>query len=103
MLTYSVLIQSSIFALTVERMSGRRVCSCGVNRERTKSVSPIFRRRSSFPVPRRRRGKESVLSFLMEDFRPLFPPALPFSRKRIVVKGRLKSSQMIKMSSGGIL
>lgn len=70
------------------KMAGRDSFSSGVNLERTKSVSPILRRRSSLAVPRRRRGNASVFSSLMRDLRPLLPPAEPFSRKRMVPKVR---------------
>ena len=88
---------------TEVRISGSFSFSSGVKRERTKSTSPSFWRSSSFPVPRRRRGKFSVLSSEIRDFKPLFPPAEPDSRKRVVPNGRLKSSQITKIFSGGIL
>lgn len=59
------------------RISGSLAFSSGVNLERTKSTSPIFFLSSSFPVPRRRRGKNSVPRCWMVDFRPLLPPAEP--------------------------
>ncbi len=85
------------------KIDGRTSFSSGVNFPRTKSVSPSFLRSSSFPVPRRRRGKASVFSSLMMDFRPLLPPAEPDLRRRVVPNGRLKSSQITRRFSGGIL
>ena len=98
--------QSSILAQTSRRMSGSCSFSSGVNLERTKSISgitPPDLARVLESVPRRRRGKSEVPSCLIVDFRPLLPPAEPFSRKRIFEKSRSKSSHMIKMSPGAIL
>lgn len=91
-------MKSSILEAISRRISGSFSRSSGVNLPRTKSVSPILRRRASFAVPTRRRGKSSVPRCSIVDFRPLFPPALPFSRKRILPKSRLKSSQIINIS-----
>lgn len=54
-------------------------------------------------VPRRSRGKSEVERLAIVDFRPLFPPADPDSRKRILPKSRLKSSQITKILDGVIL
>src|SRR5664280_679634 len=49
----------------------------------------------------RRRGNASVLSSSMIERRPLWPPWLPPSRKRIFPKGRLKSSVTTSNSWSG--
>lgn len=98
------------------RKSGSCAFSAGVNLLRTKSISEILPAEGSFDftarleplraalsVPKRSLGKSSVPRLLMVDLRPLLPPAEPFSRRRILPKSRLKSSQTIKMSELGTL
>lgn len=94
---FSILSEASF------RILGSSAFSSGVKRERTKSMSPSFFLSSSFPVPMRRRGNSSVFNSLIIDFRPLLPPAEPFSLWRILPKSRLKSSQIISRSSREIL
>ncbi len=97
------IMNSSILEVISRRITGSFSFSSGVNFERTKSTSPIFFLRLSFPVPTRMRGKLSVPSFSIVDFSPLFPPALPLSRRRRLPKSRLKSSQMTRISEFLIL
>ena len=92
-----------IMVVKSAKISGSWDFSSGVNFDKTKSTSPSCLRSVSFPVPRRRRAKSSVPRCWMMDLRPLLPPAEPFWRRRVVPNGRLKSSQMTRRFSSGIL
>lgn len=85
------------------RISGRADFSSAVKWPRTKLMSPSLARTEGLFVPRRRRGKSSVLRWEETDLRPLFPPLEPLARKRVSPKGRSKSSQMTVIFSGEIL
>lgn len=84
------------------KISGSFSFSAAVNLPSTKLVSPVFWRIDE-PVPSLSLGNSLVPSSEMVDFKPLLPPAEPFSRRRSLPNSRLKSSQMIKMSLGLIL
>lgn len=75
----------------------------GVNRERTKSISPSLLRNSLFPVPILSLAYSEVPKAASMDFSPLLPPAEPEVRYRVSPNSRSKLSQITRTSDRGIL